>query len=78
MIQLKETASGEMLGEISEEDLQVLIDALVEETETDTDYYINRLTLDMLKEKGASDALMALLEKALGEREDMDIEWIKE
>ncbi len=78
MIQLKETASGEMLGEISEEDLQVLIDALVEETETDTDYYINRLTLDMLKEKGASDALMALLEKALGEREDMDVEWVRE
>ena len=78
MIQLKETASGEILGEISEEDLQVLIDALVEETETDTDYYINRLTLDMLKEKGASDALMALLEKALGEREDMDVEWVRE
>lgn len=77
MIQLKETASGKILGEISKEDLQVLIDALVEETETDTDYYINRQTLEMLKEKGASDSLMALLEKAMGEREDMDIEWIE-
>ena len=77
MIQLKETASGEILGEISKEDLQVLIDALVEETETDTDYYINRQTLELLKEKGASETLMGLLEKGMGEREDMDIEWIE-
>ena len=77
MIQLKDTADGKILGEISEEDLQVLIDALVEETETDTDYYINRQTLELLKEKGGSQALMTLLEVAMGEREDMDIEWIE-
>ena len=78
MIQLKDKASGEILGEISEDELQFLIDALVEETETDTDYYLNRQTLELLKEKGASSGLMALLEKAMGDGEEAEIEWIKE
>ena len=75
MIQLRDKETGEALGEITEEQLQFLIDQLEEESETDTDYYLNRATLDLLKEKGADAALLELLDEALGDREDMEIEW---
>lgn len=75
MIQLRDKETGSLLGSISEEDLQFLIDHLEEEYDEDTDYYLNRATLDMLKKEGANDALIALLESALGDREDVEIEW---
>jgi len=77
MIQLKEKVSGEILGEISKDDLQFLIDTLVEESETDTDYYLNRQTLELLKEKGAGQTLVTLPEEAMGAREELEIEWVK-
>jgi hypothetical protein len=75
MIQLRDKATGAAIGDITEEQLQFLIDQLEEESDEDTDYYLNRTTLNLLKEKGADVALLKLLEDALGDREDMDIEW---
>lgn len=75
MIQLRDKQTGADLGEITEDQLQFLIDQLEEESEEDTDYYLNRATLDLLKEKGLDAALGKLLEDALGDREEMDIEW---
>lgn len=75
MIQLRDKETGSLLGSISEEDLQFLIDNLEEESEDDTDYYLNRVTLEMLKEKGGGQPLIDLLENALGDREDVEIEW---
>lgn len=75
MIRLKDKETGSILGSISEDDLQFLIDQLEEEWEEDTDYYLNRATLDMLKNQGASEPLMSLLEAAIGEKESIEIEW---
>ncbi|PID74176.1 MAG: galactosyldiacylglycerol synthase [Desulfobacterales bacterium] len=69
MIHLRNKETGESLGEITEAQLQFLIDHLVEEFEEDTDYYLNRTTLDMLKKEGLDDALLKCLEDAFGERE---------
>ena len=77
MIQLRDKESGEVLGTITEDDLQFLIDNLEEESEDDMDYYINRSTLEIFKEKGTNKALIKLLENALGDRNDMEIEWLK-
>ena len=77
MIQLHDKEKGTVLGVISEDDLQFLIDHLEEESETDTDYYINRSTIDFFKEKGASERLLTLLEEALGDRTEMEIDWIR-
>ena len=77
MIQLRDKESGEVLGTITEDDLQFLIDNLEEESEDDMDYYINRSTLEIFKEKGTNTALVELLENALGDRNDMEIEWLK-
>ena len=77
MIQMRDKETGALLGSISEENLQFLIDNLEEESDDDTDYYLNRTTIDMLKEKGASEELIKLLNDALGERDDVEIEWVR-
>ena len=77
MIQLKNKETGEVLGTILEDDLQFLQDQLVEESEEDTDYYLNRPELNLFKERGASKVLIGLLEKGFAGREDLEIEWEK-
>ena len=77
MIQMRDKDTGVMLGSISEENLQFLIDNLEEETEDDKDYYLTRATIDALIEKGASDELKKLLNDALGDRNDVEIEWVR-
>ncbi|MDX1663430.1 MAG: hypothetical protein R3272_06520 [Candidatus Promineifilaceae bacterium] len=75
MIDLYDVASGEKIGEITESQLQFLIAWLEEESLEDQDYYINRATLDWLEKRGADDELLALLQRALGSREAMEIRW---
>jgi len=48
---------------------------LEEEWEEDTDYYINRATLTMLEESGAAQSLVELIERAMGDGDDVEIEW---
>ncbi|HKY32042.1 MAG TPA: galactosyldiacylglycerol synthase [Candidatus Polarisedimenticolia bacterium] len=75
MIELRDKESGASLGSITEAQLEFLQGHLEEESETDSDYYINRDTLDVLEEEGADAALMSLLRRALGPREEMEIQW---
>jgi processive 1,2-diacylglycerol beta-glucosyltransferase len=75
MIIVRDKGTGADLGTISDEQLQELADHLEEEDSEDTDYYINVGTVDMLEEKTGDPDLVAFLRKALGDREDMDIEW---
>jgi hypothetical protein len=77
MIRLIDKSTGKLLGRITEEDLQFLMDNLEEEDLSDADYYINRATLDMLKEKGMDDDLAALLEGAMGEGDEIEIGYEK-
>ena len=75
MIQLRNKDTGEVLGTISEDDLQFLQDQLVEESEEDTDYYLNREELNLFKVKKASKELISLLEKGFGDGADLEIQW---
>ena len=75
MIKLSLKDSGEPLGEIDEADLQVLIDQLVEETEEDTDYFVNSMTIELLERNGASSRLVDLLKRAVGDSEGVDVVW---
>lgn len=77
MIQLKDKDTGRLIGSITEVQLQFLMDQLEEEAEEDTDYYINHDTLDVFEEKGIDPQLLTLLRKALGDREEMEIEWVR-
>lgn len=75
MIKLIDKATGRELGGITEEQLQALVDALEEESDEDTDYYVNRATLDLLREANADPTLVDVLEMGLAGREDMDVQW---
>lgn len=78
MITLHDKETGAFVGEITEEELQFLFDELEEESPEDKDYYLNRDELEVLEEEGADEALVAMLRKALGNREAMEIEWTRE
>ncbi len=64
------------LGMISESQLDFLIDNLEEELEEDEDYWISQATIDYLREKGADEDLLQMLEKAIaGSEEGVDISY---
>jgi processive 1,2-diacylglycerol beta-glucosyltransferase len=75
MVRLYDKDTQALLGTISEPQLQFLIDQLEEEASDDQDYYINRATVEMLATAGADPALLDVLQRSLGDREDMEIRW---
>jgi processive 1,2-diacylglycerol beta-glucosyltransferase len=75
MIELFDVQSGSKIGDITEDQLQFLVDQLEEESFDDQDYYINPATLDHFEEKDADPELLTLLRNALGENDSMDIRW---
>jgi processive 1,2-diacylglycerol beta-glucosyltransferase len=75
MIEVYDNEVGVLIGTITEDQLQFLIDELEETSTTDQDYYLDEGMLDMLEEAGADDSLMDLLRGALGDREDIEIRW---
>jgi len=77
MIRLRDKETGSDLGSISEEELGFLKDQLEEESSDDTDYYINRAELEILKDNGPP-GLIRMLEEAIGDREGIEVEWIEE
>jgi hypothetical protein len=78
MIQLYEAEAANPIGEISEAQLQRLLDSLEEESSHDQDYYITSETIDLLEEDGADADLVRILRDALSGREGMDIRWARE
>jgi hypothetical protein len=67
--------TGDAIGQISDEQLKFLVEQLEEEHEEDQDYYIDRDTLELMSDNGADPELLALLEKAIGDDESMNIAW---
>jgi hypothetical protein len=75
MIDLYSVATNQLLGSITEPELQVLVDALEEESTQDRDYYIDAATIDLIADGRATDHLVHLLRGALGSAEGIDIRW---
>ena len=75
MITLSLKEGGAVLGTIDEAEFKLLVDQLVEETDEDTDYYVDAATIDMLESAGAGAHLVGLLRKAVGGSEGVDIAW---
>jgi hypothetical protein len=78
MTRLYDAATNTLIGDITEEQLKFLQDQFEEEWSGDQDYYVNRDTLDMLKDAGADADLLALLRRALGSAGEADIRWSSE
>lgn len=77
MIDLYNAATNGLLGSITEPDLQVLVDALEEESSQDQDYYIDAATIDVIADGKATEHLVHLLRGALGSAEGVDIRWTR-
>jgi hypothetical protein len=75
MIDLYNAATNQLLGSITDAELQVLVDGLEEESPEDHDYYIDAATIDLLGDGRATDHLMGLLRSALGSSEGVEIRW---
>jgi len=75
MIDVYNAATNELVGSITEADLQVLVGGLEEESPQDQDYYIDAATIDLLGDGRATDHLLGLLRKALGTSDGVEIRW---
>ena len=77
MPKLYNKKTNALLGDVSEEDVQCLIDVLEEEDSKDVDYFIDLDTVDILEDNGASMDLVQMLRAAIGAGEGVDIRWQK-
>ena len=75
MIRVYDNEMGVLIGTITEEQLQLLIDELEETSTKDQDYYLDETTLKLLEDAGADDSMMVLLRGAMGDRSDFEIRW---
>ncbi len=75
MATLYELSTDRPLGEISDDQLQFMIDQLEEESSDDQDYYLNTATLDLFAERGADAGLLDVLRRAMAGKEELEIRW---
>ncbi len=74
-----DTYEREIVGTITENQLDFLMENLEEEFEEDEEYFLDADTIDYLKEQGADNDLIAVLEKALaGTQDGVDIFYMVE
>lgn len=78
MVYLYNKSTGELLGEVSESELQFLIDQMEEESMEDMDYSITNMEIEYFAQHGADSQLVALLRKAIGEHKEVIIQWSQE
>ena len=75
MIELYNNATNQLIGALTEAELQTLIDALEEESQEDQDYYIDAATIDLLADGRTTDHLIQLLRTALGGAKGVEVRW---
>lgn len=74
-----DTRERELLGTISEAQLDFLADNLEEEFDEDEEYSLFQDTIEYLRDQGADDSLLSLLEKALaGNPDGVDVFYLIE
>jgi len=77
MIKLLDHETGRLIGSITEEQLQFLVDQLEEEWDEDREYYLSTDTVDMLAERGMDAGLVEVLRRAMGDRGEIEIRWAR-
>ena len=75
MIDVYRNDTDELIGSITDADLQVLVDGLEEETADDEDHWIDKATIDVLGDGRATEHLLGILRKALGSFDGVEIRW---
>jgi hypothetical protein len=64
------------VAELTEEQLDFLIEHLEEEWSEDRDYYINKDMVAMLEQRGADTGLIRILQDALGDKDEVEVLWV--
>jgi hypothetical protein len=77
-IRLVDAGARRTVGRITEAQLQSLFQTLEKESPDDRDYYIDQNTLEMLRDAGTDEDLIALLRTALGDAPGMTVEWTRD
>lgn len=67
--------TGELVGELTADQLQFLREHLEEESLEDQDYFIDEDTLALLSEAGADPQLVALLQAAISKKGEIELRW---
>ena len=67
--------SGKLLGTLTTEQLDELMELLEEEDTQDHDYYIDKDVLTFLEEEGADEAILNLIRPHVTDDEGVEIEW---
>ena len=75
MVYLYKKPTGELIGEISKDELQYLVDQMEEESMEDKDYSITNMEIEYFAKHGADPELVTLLRKALGDQNELIIQW---
>lgn len=75
MPRLVRVDTGDEIGAINDDQLKFLVAQLEEENDDDTEYFIDRETLELLSDNGADPELLAILEKGLADDDEMDVTW---
>ncbi len=77
-VELLDSDTRNVIGRITEEQLRQLQDALEEDVDAPDAYYIGAGTIDLLEDQQLDAPVIAMLRKALGEREGMQVRWSRD
>lgn len=72
---LYDEATGDAFGTITDAQYDFLVEQLEEESMQDRNYAISLMLLSYFEEINADPELVALLHRALGNRDEMEITW---
>ena len=75
MPKLYDKSNDRLLGEVSQEDIDLLIAQFEEESSRDRDYYVNNDTFLLLADAGASSTLLDAVKSALDANGECEIRW---
>ena len=75
MITIYNAQTKAELGTLSEAQFQELSNRFEEEWPDDHDYYINEETVEMLQADGVSSVVIEILQRAIAETGEADIQW---
>jgi hypothetical protein len=67
--------SGAVLGTIDDKHVAFLVEQLDAEGDKENEVFVDRDTLELLSDNGADPELLALLEKGMGDDDEMDVGW---
>lgn len=74
-VQLSVKDTGHPVFTVTDAQFDIMVGALEEESTTDSDYYIDEATIQMLADDGADEALLDVLRSLLAGRDGVEVSW---